>query len=70
MPFIGGNLLLSHSFCIKTVQQATSYEKTSTISLGLPVAAGQRPQHRGEAAQGESLRRAALKGFLSQNREL
>ena len=43
MPFIGCNLLLSHLLYIKTVLQATSYEKTSTVSLCFPVAPGQRP---------------------------
>lgn len=43
MPFVGGNLLLSHSVHVKTVLQATSYEKTSTVSLCFPVAPGQRP---------------------------
>lgn len=33
MPFVGGNLLLSHLVHIKTVLQATSYEKTSAVSL-------------------------------------
>lgn len=43
MPFVGGNLLLSHLVCIKPILQATSYEKTSTVSLCFPVAPGQRP---------------------------
>lgn len=43
MPFVGGNLLLSHLVHIKSVLQATSYKKTSTVSLCFPVAPGQRP---------------------------
>lgn len=43
VPFVGGNLPLSHSVHIKTVLQATSYEKTSTVSLCFPVAPCQRP---------------------------
>ncbi|CAB1433320.1 unnamed protein product [Pleuronectes platessa] len=47
-PFVGGNLLLSHSVHIKTVLQATSYEKTSTVSRRFPVAPGQRPSRRAQ----------------------
>lgn len=43
VPFVGGNLLLSQLVYIKTVLQATSYEKTSTVPLCFPGAPGQRP---------------------------
>lgn len=43
MPFVGGNLLLSHSVHIKTILQATSHEKTFIVSLCFPADPGQRP---------------------------
>lgn len=43
MPFVGCNLLLSHWIYIKAVLQATSYERTSTVSPCFPAAPGQRP---------------------------
>lgn len=51
MPFVGCNLLLSHSVHIKTFLQATSYEKISAVALCFPLAPGQRPSIR---AQGEA----------------
>lgn len=57
MHFVGCNLLLSDWVYIKTILQATSYEKTSTVSLCFPAAPGRRPSRgaqKVEGAQGDS----------------
>lgn len=56
MPFVDSNLLLSHWVYLKTILQATSYEKTAAVSRRFPAAPGQRPSGGAEveAAQGDS----------------
>lgn len=64
MPFVDSNLLLSHWVYLKTILQATSYEKTAAVSRRFPAAPGQRPSGgarrlRRPGVTAHSLRRAA-----------